>query len=52
MKKNLGPDTEDRGVEGGTEELLVDGKKIIHKTPPALDALGEPAAPEDNMGGD
>jgi hypothetical protein len=51
MKKNLGHDIEDRGVEGGYEEIVVDGKKILRKTPPVLDGTGQPAAAED-VGGD
>lgn len=49
MKKNLGHDQEDRGVEGGIEEVILtpSGKKIIRKRPPVIDGIGEPAAPED-----
>jgi hypothetical protein len=50
--KNLGHEQEDRGVEGGTEEMYLDGKKVTREVPPALDGLGEPAVAEDDMGSD
>jgi hypothetical protein len=50
MDKNLGPDQEDRGVEGGTEIVEVNGEQVVRHVPPALDGLGHPAAPEDAMG--
>ena len=50
MKKNLGHDQEDRGVEGHTEEEIVSGEKVIREIPPAVDGLGMPAAPEDDLG--
>ena len=49
---NLGHDQEDRGVEGGVEEVYIDGEKVMREVPPALDGLGNPAAPEDDLGGD
>lgn len=52
MEKNLGHDQEDRGVEGGTEEVYIEGKKVTRKKPPATDGLGMPAAPEDDLGSD
>ncbi|MDB5238427.1 MAG: hypothetical protein JWM46_697 [Candidatus Kaiserbacteria bacterium] len=48
----MGPDNEDRGVEGEKEEIVVDGEHIEIQMPPALDGLGNPAAPEDDMGHD
>lgn len=52
MKENLGHDQEDRGVEGHIEEEVINGEKIIHEVPPAVDGLGRPAAPEDDLGCD
>lgn len=52
MKKGLGPDQEDRGVEGGLEVVEVDGEAVVREVPPAVDGLGNPAAPEDDIGGD
>ena len=50
----LGPENEpeDRGVEGDTEEVIVNGEEVEIQMPPALDALGHPAAPENDMGDD
>lgn len=47
---NLGPEIEDRGVEGEKEEVVINGKEVEIQEPGALDALGNPAAPEDDMG--
>lgn len=53
MTKNLGHEPEDRGVESVREEVtLPDGEVVTHMTPPVLDGIGEPAAPEDDLGGD
>lgn len=50
--KNLGHDQEDRGVEGGTEEVFVDEEFVTRRKPPTLDGLGQPVAPEDDLGSD
>lgn len=47
MKKNLGHDIEDRGVEAQEEEVTVDGQTVIRNVPPHLDGTGQPAAAED-----
>lgn len=52
MYKNLGHDQEDRGVEGGVEEVYINGEKVLRNVPPAIDGIGQPAAPEDDLGGD
>lgn len=52
MMRNLGPEQEDRGVEGGYRDIEVDGRIVRRKVPPAVDGLGNPAAPEVDVGGD
>jgi len=53
MKKNgLGHKQEDRGVEARVEEIWVAGKRIRRETPAAVDGLGRPAEPEDDLGSD
>ena len=47
MKKNLGADIEDRGVESHAEVFDVNGIKVPRIVPPAVDGLGNPAAAED-----
>lgn len=48
----FGPESEDRGVEGDKERIVVEGEEIVVQHPPTLDGLGHPAAPEDQMGDD
>jgi hypothetical protein len=52
MKKNLGHDQEDRGVEPGFEEVFENGRKVLRRRPGSTDGTGAPAAAEDALGGD
>jgi hypothetical protein len=47
---SLGPESDDRGVEGEIEEVIINGEEVEIQGPPALDGLGNPAAKEDDMG--
>lgn len=43
---------EDKGVEPGIEEIIIEGKPVEVEFGHEIDGIGEEAAPEDDRGGD
>ena len=50
----MSTEQEDRGVDPEAEDLVMTDEGLVEaeKPPHVLDALGNPAAPEDDLGGD
>ena len=48
----MAPEQEDRGVAPKGEEIILNGEEVETEEFHVQDALGNPAAPEDDLAGD